>query len=66
MGTAKNRVQTNSKFRVWWLQRLNGYAVKKVTQRPRLGLFGRVKYEEVFTLGLPGEDDPPSSIGFSG
>ena len=66
MRTAENRIHTQSKIRVWWLQKLSGYCIRKVTERPRLTMFGRVTYDETYTLGPPGEDDPPSSIGFGG
>jgi hypothetical protein len=66
MSTADNRIHTHSKLRAWWLRKLGGYCIKKVTERPRLTVFGHLKYEETYTLGLPGEDDPPSTIGFDG
>ncbi len=63
MQDVENEVETHSKVRAWWLRKLSGYSVERVTWKPRLSMFGRVTYDCVYTLGLGEDEDPPTSRG---
>ena len=49
-GDMNEAVQTDSRFRVWWLTAFNGYRVNMSRRSPRAGMFGRIRYDIQWTL----------------
>ncbi len=48
-------VKTRSRFRAWWLSKFKGYRVKLIVNgSPRVSMFGRVKYDNLWILTPPG------------
>ncbi len=49
----KTDVKTNSRLVVSWLTAVRGYRVKLRTMQPRAGMFGTVKYTQMWLLEAP-------------
>ncbi|MBI4558098.1 MAG: hypothetical protein HY706_11000 [Candidatus Hydrogenedentes bacterium] len=47
-------VVTGSHWRMWWLTRFRGHTVKHVIHQPKIGAFGRIRYDSVWVLVPPG------------
>ena len=44
---------TTSKLRAWWLVHWRGYHLRKASQIPEPGLFGRIRYTRRLALDPP-------------
>lgn len=43
-------ISTTSGLRAWWLSNVRGYQIRSITQLPRVGSFGRVRYDRRWIL----------------
>jgi hypothetical protein len=46
----KGTIETSSKMRRWWLNKIQGYEVLEEKMSPRKGSFGRVAYVRIWVL----------------
>lgn len=48
--TRGHLVETCSRMNAWWWSLVRGWTVLHIVRTPRLGLFGRIKYDNTWIL----------------